>query len=55
MNQLGCCAPHDTGFFKILFSLKKNDTDGDQWNVFVISSEDLERDEPTWVVIVEGW
>ena len=26
--------------------MEENDTDGDQWKVFVISSEDLERDEP---------
>ena len=41
--------------FQDLVLTEENDTDGDQWNVFVISSEDLERDEPTWVVIVEGW
>ena len=41
--------------FQDLVLIEENVTDGNQWNVFVIRPEDLERDELTWVVIVEGW
>ena len=48
-------APHNTGFFKTSSLFKKMSTDGDQWNVSVISLEEPQRDEPTWVPIDKGW
>ena len=48
-------APHDTGFLKTLITLKKMSPTGDQWNVSVISPEEFQRDEPTWVPIDKGW
>ena len=40
--------------FQDLLLIEENDTDGDQWNVFVISSEDLNVMNQSWVLIVEG-
>ena len=44
-------APH-TGFFKNLVLIQENVFDGNQWNVFVISPEEPQRDELTWCQLI---
>ena len=46
-------AAHNTGFFKTSSSSKKMTLDGDQWNVSVISQEELQSDEPTWCQLMK--
>ena len=41
--------------FQDVVFIQEDAIDGDQWNVSVIRSEEPQSDEPTWVLIVEGW
>ena len=46
--------PHHTQGFKNLVLIQENVSDGNQWNVFVISPVEPQRDELTWVPIDKG-
>ena len=38
-----------------LVLIEEDVSDGHQWNVSVISPEEPQRDQPTWVPIDNGW
>ena len=46
-------APHR--IFQDLVLIQNDVSDGHQWNVSVISPEEPQRDQPTWVPIDKGW